>query len=42
MLVWKTWTKKTRFGGGTIKDIKQYRMLLLFGFIPIFISIKIQ
>lgn len=42
MLVWRTWTKKTRFAGGAIKDIKQCRMLLLFGFIPIFFSIKSQ
>lgn len=39
MLVWRTWTKETRFAG-MIQEVKEYKMLLLFGFIPIFISIN--
>ncbi len=39
MLVWKSWRKEKRFAG-IIEEVKEYKMLLLFGFIPIFISIN--
>lgn len=39
MLVWKMWRKeKTVFG--VTQSAKEYRILLLFGFIPLFISIN--
>lgn len=39
MLVWKQWvTVTTVFGKETGR--KEYKMLLLFGFLPIFISIN--
>jgi hypothetical protein len=39
MLVYKTWKKEKRIAGVMVKS-KEYRMLLLFGFIPLFILIK--
>lgn len=39
MLVWKTWRKEKRFAGIVTKT-KEYRILLLFGFIPLFIWIN--
>ena len=39
MLVWKKWRIEKRFAG-MIESVKEYRMLLLFGFIPIFIGIN--
>ncbi len=38
MFVWKQWTKiKTCFG--KVQEEKVYKLLLLFGFIPLFIFI---
>lgn len=39
MIVWKTWRKEKRFAG-VLKSAKEYKILLLFGFIPLFISIN--
>ncbi len=42
MFVWRSWvttTTKTNLFGDTSKNYKVYKMLLLFGFIPLFISI---
>lgn len=39
MLVWKMWrTEKRVFG--VVSSTKEYKILLLFGFIPLFISIN--
>lgn len=38
MLVWKTWkTIKSRYG--VVQSSKSYKLLLLFGVIPLFIAI---
>lgn len=39
MLVWKTWTKE-KYVFGQLEEHKEYKMLLLFGFIPLFVSIN--
>ena len=39
MFVWKTWRKEKRFAG-VVKEAKEYRVLLLLGFIPLFIWIN--
>ena len=39
MFVWKTWRKEKRFAG-VVKEAKEYRVLLLLGFIPMFIWIN--
>jgi hypothetical protein len=39
MLVWKKWSVVRRFMGEA-KTIKEYRILLLFGIIPLFVSIN--
>ncbi len=39
MFVWKTWRKEKKFAG-FVTEAKEYKMLLLFGFIPLFISIN--
>lgn len=39
MLVWKKWSIVKRFMGEET-TIKEYRLLLLFGIIPLFISIN--
>lgn len=39
MLVWKRWSVVRRFMGEE-KTIKEYGLLLLFGIIPLFISIN--
>ena len=40
MFVWRTWRKtETGFAGATIVR-KEYKILLLFGFIPLFIWIN--
>ena len=39
MFVWKQWRKET-YKYGVLEDAKEYRMLLLFGFIPIYIYIN--
>lgn len=39
MLVWKTWTKVEHAAAGYVKYIKHYKMLLLFGFIPLYVSV---
>lgn len=41
MFVWRSWVKTTTTQGvfATITTHKVYKMLLLFGFIPLFISI---
>ena len=38
MFVWKQFRKSK--GVGVFAEVKDYRMLLLFGFIPLFISIN--
>lgn len=38
MFVWRQWVTKT-FVCGKVKSQKSYRMLLLFGLIPLFIYI---
>lgn len=40
MLVWKTWTKSKRDRAGVVWGVKKYKILLLFGFIPLFIWIN--
>ena len=39
MIVWRTWRKTKTFAGVTTV-VKEYKMLLLFGFIPLFIWIN--
>ena len=39
MLIWKTWTKVKHYAPGAIRYKKHYKMLLLFGFIPLYISV---
>lgn len=39
MFVWKQWRKERRFLGD-LETVKEYRILLLFGFIPLFIAIN--
>lgn len=39
MLVWKQWRRETYYYGKLTKA-KEYKLLLLFGFIPVFISIN--
>lgn len=39
MLVWKTWRKEKRVLGNLVSR-KDYKVLLLFGFIPLYISIN--
>lgn len=39
MVVWKHWAKVKKEYGET-KIEKEYKMLLLFGFIPLFISVN--
>lgn len=43
MIVWRTWvnvtTKKDLFGNTTTTNHVVYKLLLLFGFIPLFIAI---
>lgn len=39
MLFWRTWKKEKKLVGVVIKS-KEYKVLLLFGFIPLFIWIK--
>ena len=39
MLIWKQWTESEIFMGQR-KTTKEYKMLLLFGIIPLFISIN--
>lgn len=39
MLIWKTWRKVKRFVG-VVEIVKEYKVLLLFGIIPLFISIN--
>lgn len=38
MFVWRSWVKTT-FREGMLTTHKVYKMLLLFGFIPLFISV---
>jgi len=39
MFVWKTWTREKRCAG-VVTEVKEYRILLLLGFIPLFIWIN--
>ncbi len=39
MLVWKMW-RKEKVVFGIVDEAKEYKTLLLFGFIPLFISIN--
>lgn len=39
MLVWKQWAKETTVFG-VVSERKEYKILLLFGIIPLFISIN--
>lgn len=39
MLVWKTWTKVKHAAAGYLRYKKHYKMLLLFGFIPLYVSV---
>ena len=39
MFVWKQWKKET-YKYGELESVKGYKMLLLFGFIPLYISIN--
>ena len=39
MLVWKMWRTEKRVLG-MVDRVKEYKVLLLFGFIPLFISIN--
>ena len=41
MLVWKQWAKVTTCRG-TVTRRKEYKLLLLFGIVPIFVSINGQ
>lgn len=39
MIVWKTWVKE-KYVFGQLDERKEYKILLLFGIIPLFISIN--
>lgn len=39
MFVWKQWRKEKYFFGD-LKSAKEYKMLLLFGFVPLFIAVN--
>lgn len=39
MFVWKTWVKE-KIVFGVVSERKEYRVLLLFGIIPLFIAIN--
>lgn len=38
MFVWKTWTE-VKSSYGTVTSKKTYKLLLLFGIVPLFVSI---
>lgn len=38
MIVWRTYTKN-KYSYGTVKSRKHYKWLMLFGFIPLYVSI---